>query len=67
MARTAESSDGNVCKVSASSTASEGNYTVVVSKLAQAYRAASSAVASGTRWWLPEAAISASRWEAATR
>ncbi len=47
MARTAESSDGNVCKVSASSTASEGNYTVVVSKLAQAYRAASSAVASG--------------------
>lgn len=45
LARTAESSDEDVCNVSASSTASEGNYTVVVTKLAQAYRAASSAVA----------------------
>ncbi len=45
LARTAESSDEDICNVTASSTASEGNYAVVVTKLAQAYRAASSAVA----------------------
>lgn len=47
-ARTAEASDEDVCNVTASSTASEGNYSVVVTRLAQAYRAASSAVASET-------------------
>ena len=47
-ARTAEAGDEDVCNVTASSTASEGNYTVVVTRLAQAYRVASSAVASET-------------------
>ena len=47
-ARAAEASDEDICNVTASSAASEGNYVVVVTDLAQAYRAASSAVATET-------------------
>ncbi len=45
--RTAEAGDATVFNATASASATEGNYTVVVAKLAQAHRMASSPVASG--------------------
>lgn len=45
--RTAEAGDATVFNATASASATEGNYTVVVARLAQAHRMASSAVASG--------------------
>ena len=46
-ARTAEASDETIFNATASSSATEGNYTIVVTRLAQAHRIASSPVASG--------------------
>ncbi|MEW6720377.1 MAG: flagellar filament capping protein FliD, partial [Thermodesulfobacteriota bacterium] len=47
-AREAEASDGTVLNATASSSATEGNYAIVVTRLAQAHRIASSAVAAAT-------------------
>jgi len=46
--RTAEAGDETILNATASSQAAEGNYTVVVTRLAQAHRIASSSVASET-------------------
>lgn len=46
-ARAAEAGDASVCNVTASSLASEGNYQLEITQLAQAHRIASSAVEAG--------------------